>query len=341
MSPQRRTTIATVAVLASLPLWASDFWLANVMGQALALGLVVLSLNFLAGLGGMVSMAQMTVAGCAGYALALTSANAVGMGQVLPPLLSLAAALAAALTAGTVIGAIAVRSAGIYLLMLTLALGMGFFYFVQQNTAVFNAFDGISGVAAPRIAGVSVREPALFYAICLLLSLAAYAAVRGLAQSPFGLVLQALRDHPAKARALGFDTARHRVAAFALAALPAGTGGVLYTWFNERISPSTVGLGMLNAVLIMGVIGGLGHPVGAFVGALAYVLLNTFAGEFVGVERFNTLVGMVFVFIVLASPGGLVGLASRWRHWRQWCRRSGPALPEPPLDSPSIHPKET
>lgn len=332
MNPHRNAMLVSVGVLATLPLWATNFWLANVFGQAFALGLVVISLNLLAGLGGMVSMAQMTVAGCAGYTLALTSANAVGLGTVLHPVFAVVAALGAAVLLGAAIGAIAVRSQGIYLLMLTLALGMGFFYFVQQNVEVFNAFDGIRGIVAPSLFGVAVREPTLFYLIGLVLSLAGYAGLRQLARSPFGLVLQALRDHPAKARALGFDTVRHRIAAFALAALPAGVGGILYTWFNERISASTVGLGMLNAVLIMGVIGGLGNPVGAFVGALVYVLLNTFAGDLVGAERFNTLVGLTFMLIVLVSPDGLVGLASRLRHLR--LGRIGASKNPSPIASP-------
>jgi len=305
--------LVLLALLALAPCVATDFWLLNIFGQAFALGLIVLSLDFLAGYGGFVSMAQMTLAGCAGYALALSSVNAVGMGVPLHPVASVALALTASTAAGALVGWISVRLQGVYMLMLSLALAMGFFSFVQQNVELFNAFDGIRGIVVPSIAGVSLRSPMAFFYLALGWSALALAAVLATRRSPFGLVLKALRDNPRKAAALGFNVARHRIVAFAASGLLAGSGGILYTWLNERISASTVGLGMINAVLIMGIVGGLEYPVGAFIGAFVYVLLNTFAGDLVGAERFNTLVGGAFVAIVLLSPDGLVGAAKRVR----------------------------
>ncbi|MDA9521504.1 hypothetical protein XI06_14365 [Bradyrhizobium sp. CCBAU 11434] len=310
MTRQEKTALAVaVLALALVPVVADDFWLVQIFGQSFALGLVALSLNFLSGYGGFVSMAQTTLAGCAGYMVALTSVNAVGKGVPLHPVASIGLALGVSALAGAFVGWISVRLHGVYMLMLTLALAMGFFFFAQQNVELFNAFDGIRGIVVPNVAGVSLRSPKIFFYMSLICSAAALFAVMMTGRSPFGLVLKALRDHPRKAAALGFDVAAHRIAAFAGSGLLAGCGGIFYTWFNQRISASTVGLGMINSVLIMAIIGGLRSPIGAFTGAFAYVLINTFASGLVGAERVNTLVGSAFVAVVLASPDGIAGAA--------------------------------
>jgi len=309
----RAAWLVAVAVLGgAIPAWASDFWLLNVLGQAWSLGIVALSLCFLAGQGGMVSLAQMTFAGMAGYTLALTSVNAAHLGWPLPPLASVPLAVLSATVGAALVGVIAARSSGIYLLMLTLALAMGGFFLVQQNVTVFNGFDGIGGIEVPSLpGGLSLRDPLVFYYLSLGAATLFGVGMVGVSRSPFGLTLQALRDSARKASALGFDVTRHRIAAFALSGLMAGVGGILYTWYSQRVSASTVGLPMINAILIMSVIGGLRHPLGAFVGALIYVLLNTFAASWVGAERFNTLLGSVFVAVVLLSPDGVVSRVGR------------------------------
>ena len=105
--------------------------------------------------------------------------------------------------------------------------------------------------------------------------------------------------------------ALHRIAAFALAGFIAGCGGVLITFYNIGITPSSIGLWATVAVLVMAVIGGLGHPLGAFLGALIYAVLDTFASTIIGHDRFNTLIGLVFLSIVLLSPDGVWGMGER------------------------------
>jgi len=114
-------------------------------------------------------------------------------------------------------------------------------------------------------------------------------------------------------RALGFNVGAHRVAAYALAGLIAGLGGVLLVWFDGRISPGTIGVDRLINILVIAVIGGTRHPAGAFLGAILFVLVSTFAIDLVGAERFNTLIGLVFLAVVLFSPDGLLGLFERAR----------------------------
>jgi branched-chain amino acid transport system permease protein len=143
-----------------------------------------------------------------------------------------------------------------------------------------------------------------------------YLGLRYLSRAPFGIVLQGVRDEPARMRALGFDVTRHRILAFGLAALVAAIAGVLSVWYNRRISPGSIGLGQTINILIIAVIGGLYRLEGAWVGGLAFALLDNYSrdwtpnlGTTLGPERFNTLLGVIFLVIVLLSPGGLVGLA--------------------------------
>jgi hypothetical protein len=127
----------------------------------------------------------------------------------------------------------------------------------------------------------------------------------------FGLALQATRDNQRRMRAIGFDVRAVKVMAYFLAGLIAGVAGVLYVWFNGRISPGTVSVAETIGILVIAVIGGLRHPVGPFLGAAIYVLLKTFAIDLIGAARFNTLIGLVFLVIVFVSPDGVLGLWER------------------------------
>ncbi len=213
--------------------------------------------------------------------------------------------------AGLLIGAISVRTKDIYLLMITLALAMGVFRFIETNIAWFNGYEGIRNVVGPDIFGLPFRSTYVFYYAALATAAALYAFVLYLVRSPFGLVLQGIRDNPRRVAALGYDVALHRIAAFGVAGFIAGCGGVLSTIYNIGISPGSIGLGATVNILIMSVIGGLGHPIGAFIGALIFAVFDTFAATIYDRNRFNTLIGLVFLVIVLLSPDGVLGLKDR------------------------------
>jgi branched-chain amino acid transport system permease protein len=126
-------------------------------------------------------------------------------------------------------------------------------------------------------------------------------------------------------RAVGYDVVAHKVFAWFLAGIIAGFAGVLLVWFNGRISPGTIGVGASINVLIIAVIGGIRHPIGPFIGSLVVILMQTFAIDLVGAERFNTLIGLVFLLIVFVSPDGLLGLWKRFAPpMAQDSLRSGP-----------------
>lgn len=298
---------AAALLLLIYPLVVPPFWVLEIGAQSLLLGTVALSLSLLAGYGGMISLTPMTVAGLAGYAVALLGPSAPASGIVLPWPLTILCGLSVGVVASLLIGAVSVRTSGIYTVMITLAIAMGFFSLAQQNYSIFNGFTGFSQIQVPRIGAVSLRDPVPFYYLCLAVAAASVAAVQLLARTTFGLALQGIRDNIRRMRALGYDVHLHRILAFGLAGVLAAFGGILGIWYNQRISPGSIGLTPVINVLIIAVIGGLSNPIGAFLGALVFVLLDNFAIELVAPERFNTVIGLVFVLVVLSSSDGLTG----------------------------------
>jgi len=310
----RARHVVVLVALVVYPFVASPFFAYQIGAQALALGLIALSLTFLGGYGGMVSLAQMTVAGVAGYGVAVfgtSSAAAISLGW--PWWLASAVAIAVATAFAAAVGWLSVRTEGIYTIMITLAIGVAFFYLAQQNYTVFNGFQGFNRVGAPELLGVESRDPVPFYFATLACALAGYFLVRHLVRAPFGIALQGIRDNPRRMASLGYAVTAHRVAAYAVSGLLAAVGGVLMVWYNGRISPGTVNLGAMISILIIAVLGGMKHPIGAFIGAIVYVLLQNFAIDLFVRERFNLVIGAGFLAIVLFSPDGLLGLWAKLR----------------------------
>ena len=314
-----------------LPAFANSFILVQIFGWSFILGMIALSLMFLAGYGGMVSLVQMTVAGCAGYMLAIFGTSAItAISLTWPWWLAMPTAILIATLFGTLSGALAVRTAGIYTIMITLAIAAAFFYFTRQNYVVFNGFSGFNGLRPPVVLGVDWREPAPFYYLTLFWAALSYGVVLYVSRSPFGLALQGTRDNARRMAALGFNVTAHRIAAYTFASVIAAVGGILLVWLNNQVSPGTAGVGPVIDILVIAVVGGLGRPIGPFVGALIYVLLRTFALDAlvaVGLDgaRFQLLIGLGFLLIVFFSPDGVLGLYERARtRWQRPDRaRSG------------------
>lgn len=299
--------ILIVLFLVTYPLAVNQFWAVQIGANALILGVIALSLMFLAGYGGMVSLAQMTIAGSAGYMIGIFGVNSAGLGLGWPWWAAVLMALGFATLFAAAIGWISVRTEGIYTIMITLAIGVAFFYFTRQNYAIFNGFNGFAGLKPPVVFGVNWRDPAPFYYLTLAVAGVAYLAVLYLSRSTFGLSLQAIRDNPRRANALGFNVRLHRVVAYALAGFIAAFGGIELVWLNGRISPGTIDVGRLIDILVIAVLGGLRRPIGPFIGAIVFILLQNFAIDLIDRERFNTVIGATFLLIVLFSPDGLLG----------------------------------
>jgi branched-chain amino acid transport system permease protein len=308
-------------ILLVMPAFVGTFFLTSVFAYAMILGMIALGLMFLGGYGGMVSLAQMTVAGCAAYMVAIFGVSAVdAISFKWPWWAAVPIALIIATLFGTIAGALSVRTEGIYTIMITLAIASAFYYFTLQNYTIFNGFSGFNAVRPPEAFGVDWASPVPFYYLTLACTALAYGAVVYVSRAPFGLALQGVRDNPRRMAALGFDVTAHRIAAYAFASFIAAVAGVLLVWYQQQVSPGTAGIGPVVDILVIAVVGGMGRPIGPFIGALIYVLLRTFAVdvlEGVGLDgkRFQLLIGLGFLLIVLFSPDGILGL------WEKFKRR--------------------
>jgi branched-chain amino acid transport system permease protein len=319
-------TLLLGLVLVLLPAVANDFMLVQIFGWAMILGIIALSLMFLAGYGGSVSLAQMTVAGVSGYMITVFGASSLPTISLFWPWwVAAPIAIAIAVAFGTLVGALSARTEGIYTIMITLAIAAAFFYLTLQNWPIFNGFAGFTAVPAPVVFGVNWKHPIPLYYLILFFAALSYVAVVYISRAPFGLALQGVRDNPRRMEAIGYNVIAHRIAAYTFAALLAAVGGILMVWLNNQISPGSAGIEATIDLLVIAVVGGLGHPIGAFIGAIIYVILRTFALDAlvaVGLDgrRFQTIIGLGFLVIVLFSPDGVIGL---WRRWSARLRDSG------------------
>ena len=329
---------AVVLAAAVAPFLFSEFFVSVILTKALWLGVAAASLTFLSAYGGMVSLAQVGIYGISGMVFANLVLADGGNAAAWSPWPAALAALVVATAVGLGFGAIASRSEGIYFLMITLAFSVVVFYFFSQVTEL-SGFGGVNNLDLPDLVGNPVQDPMPLYYTTLVVSVVVFLALRYASRTPFGLALQGLRDEPARMRALGFDVTRHRLLAFTLAAFVAAIAGLLSVWYNRRISPGSINLAQTIDVLIIAVVGGLYRLEGAWVGALVYALIDNYSREYtpeignvLGPERFNTLIGLVFLVIVLLSPGGLVGLWESGRE-RLGGRRPGGGSPGSPVEA--------
>jgi branched-chain amino acid transport system permease protein len=321
--------IALVAVLLAAlgPLIFTEYWIRNILTFTFLYGIAAMSLIFLSAYGGMVSLAQVALFGIAGFTLgnAVTTGGTKGLNLGWHPWLGVLLAIVVTTAIGLIFGAIASRSTGIYFLMITLTFAVLANYFFGQVT-LLSGFGGIGtiGAHAPGIVGDPGSNPNRLYYIALVLALLTYAVIRYVGRTPFGLALQGVRDDPVRLRALGYNVPLHRTLAFGFAAFIASIAGVLFAWWNGQIAPSTIDITGVLDLLIVAVIGGLYRLEGAFLGALVFVLINTYVQDIdvlrtsdflqdagLGASRFHTYIGVIFLAIVLLSPAGLLGIFDR------------------------------
>jgi branched-chain amino acid transport system permease protein len=319
-------------VLALLgPFVFNDYWVSFILTQTFLIGIAAASLIFLSAYGGMVSLAQVALYGIAGFALGnmVTSGEAKGLALGWNPWLAVVLAILITTVVGLVFGAVASRSAGIYFLMITLTYAVIANYFFGQVTLV-SGFSGISGIdgAAPSFVGAGDDDPTRLYYVALVVAVFVYLVIRLVLRTPFGISLQGVRDEPVRMSSLGYSVPLHRTLAFTFAAFIASLAGILYVWWNGQIDPATIGLQGTIDLLVIAVIGGLLRVEGAWLGAFAFIVINNYVRDVslpvVG-GSFNTIIGLVFLGIVIVSPDGLMGLWDRL--WRIAGRRSGPARP--------------
>jgi branched-chain amino acid transport system permease protein len=336
----RGVGVALLVLGVLAPVIFNDYWVGTLLTQMLIFGIVAASLIFLSAYGGMVSLAQVSLFGVAGFALGnmTTTGNTKGLNLAWEPWLGVVLAIAIAVAVAFVFGALSSRSFGIYFLMITLTLSVIANLFFGQVTT-FSGFGGISGIPTPVLLGSAEAHQDRLYYVALGVALAVYFLLRYVVRTPFGLALQGIRDDPVRMSSLGYRIALHRTVAFAFAGAIAAFGGVLFAWWNGHIDPATINLGATIDVLVIAVIGGLLRLEGAWLGALVFVVINNYSQRigFIG-DRFHTVIGAIFLVIVLVSPNGLMGLWERAVQLLGRARAGGGHAGTPAVDTSSASP---
>jgi branched-chain amino acid transport system permease protein len=315
-SVERSIGLGVLVVVAIGPLIFSGYTVNSILTYTFWVGAAAAGLIFLSSYGGMVSLAQVAIYGIAGFVLGnvVTTGGTGGGGLNLGwnPWFGVLLGLSIATAIAFVFGALASRSTGIYFLMITLTYAVIANLFFGQ-VADLSGFNGITSVQqhTPAWVGSPEAHPDRLYYIALVAALIIYAMFRYVVRTPFGIALQGVRDDPVRMASLGFNVPLHRTLAFTLAGFTAAVAGIISVWWIGEIAPSSIDLNAAIGLLIVAVIGGLNRLEGAWLGAFVYVMVNnythTLSVPLIG-GSFNTVIGLIFLAIVLVSPGGLLGI---------------------------------
>jgi len=285
------------------PLFAGDFYI-NLASQILIAGIFALSLNLLVGFGGMTSLGHASYLGVAAYTAALLTTR-YGFGHGSAAIISMTATIAMA----AFFGVIALRATGLGFLMITLALSQVLWGLAYRMSNVTNGDNGIAGLTRPMPFGISLESAASFYWFALIVASFAFAMMAIFVSSSFGSSLKGVRDQPRRMAALGFNPWMIRWITFVYAGFWGGVSGLLYVYYHKYIHPTSLSI-TSSAEALLGVIaGGSGTIGGPAIGAALVLLLKNYASAYL--ERWNMLLGLVFLFIVLVMPSGLVPGFSR------------------------------
>jgi branched-chain amino acid transport system permease protein len=286
------------AVALSLPFFAGDFYI-NLASQIFIAAIFALSLNLLVGFGGMTSLGHASYLGVAAYLSALMTSH-YGFDHGTAALISILGTVLMA----AFFGLIALRATGLGFLMITLALSQVLWGLAYRLSSVTNGDNGIAGLTRPAPFGISLDSAASFYWFALIVAVVAFMMMAIFVSSSFGSSLKGVRDQPRRMAALGFNPWMIRWITFIYAGFWGGIAGLLYVYYNKYIHPTSLST-TSSAEALLGVIaGGSGTLAGPAVGAALVLLLKNYASAYI--ERWNMLLGLVFLFIVLAMPTGIV-----------------------------------
>jgi branched-chain amino acid transport system permease protein len=294
----RIALVILAGLLLVLPLLAGDFYI-NLASQILIAAIFALSLNLLVGYGGMTSLGHASFLGVAAYASALLTSR-YGLGHGPAAILSIAGTTAMA----ALFGLIALRATGLGFLMITLALSQVLWGLAYRMSNVTNGDNGVSGLTRPAPFGIPLDSAASFYWFALIVFAVAFFMMAIFVSSSFGSSLKGVRDQPRRMAALGFNPWMIRWITFIYAGFWGGVSGLLYVYYNKYIHPTSLSTTSSAEALLSVIAGGSGTLGGPVVGATLVLLLKNYASAYV--ERWNMLLGLVFLFIVLVMPTGII-----------------------------------
>ena len=258
-------------------------------------GLLAASVDFLAGQAGLVSIGHAGISAASAYGVAWATVREHGVE------VQLAAALVVTLVVSAVYALTTMRTNGIVFLMITLALGIVVFGLALKLSTVTGGQNGLTGIRRPDF----VADPTAFYLLAAALFAAATAFRWLVSRSPFGLVLRGVRESESRMSSLGYSVTRVKFAAVMLSGLLAGVAGVLTVWQSQFMSPNTASFGRSAMAVVMVIVGGAGSLLGPLVGAGIVVGAEHWLSSYV--DRWPTVLGLVFIAVVLFAPRGLLG----------------------------------
>ncbi|NNF25078.1 MAG: branched-chain amino acid ABC transporter permease [Rhodobacteraceae bacterium] len=316
-----RAAVVNAAIALSIlavPLYAlaaDEPFLITLATRAAILALAGVGLNIALGQGGLVSLGHAAFFGIGGYAMGIVAFHAQSFtplmigplefqGSKSMPLIWLVAILSSG-AAALVIGALSLRTSGVYFIMITLAFGQMLFYFAISWPA-YGGEDGLSIYVRNGFPGLNTLDPIQFFGICFALLGAALWISARLAASPFGLALAAARQSVARAQAVGLNVPRIQLAAFTISGMITGLAGALFADLNRFVSPTMLSWQMSGEIMVFVILGGTARLFGPVAGAALYVLLEHLLG---GISEFwQIYLGGLLLAVVLFARGGLVGL---------------------------------
>ncbi|MCK4712731.1 MAG: branched-chain amino acid ABC transporter permease [Marinosulfonomonas sp.] len=317
---QRETliNIATYVALLAVPLWAlytDEPFTITLATKVLIFALAGVGLNLALGLGGLVSFGHAMFFGIGGYVMGILASHAQSYTPVTEwpfliegtksmPVIWLLAIVTSGLAA-LAVGALSLRTSGVYFIMITLAFGQMFYYFAISWPA-YGGEDGLSIYIRNGFPGLNTLDPIQFFIICyVILGIVLFFSAR-LARSSFGLALSAARQNDERVQAIGIDPYRLRLVAFTISGAITGLSGALYADLNRFVSPTMFSWQTSGEIMVFIILGGVGRLYGPVVGAALFILLEHFLG---GLSEFwHVYLGALLLLVVLFARGGLIGL---------------------------------
>jgi branched-chain amino acid transport system permease protein len=300
---------ATLVVLIAVPILAAlfgqPFWI-NAATRIVIYAIVAMSLDFIVGYGAMVSFGHAAFFALGGYVAGILLTNGVDSAFVTWPAAMLAAAV---LAAG--VGALSLRTSGVYFIMITLAFGQ-MVYYASVALKMFGGTDGLPVPARSTLPLIDLRDATTFYAVCVIALVAFFLIASRLVESRFGMVVRGAAESERRLTALGFPVTRYRLVAFVIAGAAAGLAGALWADFSRFVSPDMASWTRSGEFLVMVILGGIGSLAGGLYGA---AVLTGFESLFSGfTEHWMLILGVVLILIVLFAKRGIYGVLAGRRH---------------------------
>lgn len=298
--------------------WLGDPFIITLATKVAIFALAGVGLNLALGVGGMISFGHAAFFGLGGYVTGILSWSAANYMPVatwpvaIPGTTQMLAiwpvAMAVSGLAALVIGALSLRTSGVYFIMVTLAFAQMLFYFAISWPA-YGGEDGLSFYVRNKFPGANTFDPIQFFAICAALLALALGLSAMIARSRFGLALQGARQNAERVISLGIRPFGIRLTAFVISGMMTGLAGALYADLNRFVSPAMLDWRMSGEIMIFVILGGVGRLFGPVAGAALYILLEHLLG---GVsEYWQMLLGLLLLGVVLFARGGLIGVLSR------------------------------